>query len=67
MDTIQPDPCGEREQQVWQQAGGRQEAHLFRFGVEDKDGDKRDRQQRDLIADYGDRLAEPQVAEVWPA
>ena len=63
-DAIQPDAGRQREQEVRQEPDRREQAHLRRVGVENEDGDDRQREERDLVAEDGDRLPEPEVPEV---
>ena len=57
MYAVQPHAGRKREQQVRQEAGRGQKAHLLGVCIEDEDSDDRDRQERDLVAQDGDRLA----------
>ena len=63
MYAVQPRARRQREQEAGQQPGGGQEAHLLGRGAKGQGGNDRDREQRDLVAEDGDRLAQPQVAE----
>jgi hypothetical protein len=63
LDALEPDTGRHREQQVRQQRHRGQQAHVLRVRVEDEDRDERHCEQRELVADDGDRLADPERAE----
>ena len=63
-DAVQPDAGRQREQQVREQAHRREQAHLGRIRAQCQDGDERQPELGDLIAEDRDRLAEPEPAEV---
>src|SRR5262249_5578686 len=52
-----------QRQEVGQERGGRQEAHLRRGRIEDEHGDERQRDQGDLVAEQRDRLSREESAE----
>ena len=53
----------EGEEEARGQLDRRQQAHLLGVGVEGEDGEQGDREQRDLVAEEGDGLPRPVVAE----
>ena len=56
-DPVQPDAGRQREQQVRQQPDRQQRAHLRRVRAQHEDGDKRQAELRDLVAEDRDGLA----------
>jgi hypothetical protein len=52
------------EEQVGSQGGRGQVADLGRVRVQREDGDERDRDAADLVADEGDDLPRPKAAEL---
>ena len=53
----------QRKEQVRDERGRAQVAHLSRAGVQHEDRSEGQREQRDLVAEQRDRLAEPETAE----
>ena len=64
VDPIQPDSGGQREQQVREQPDGGEQAHLRWVGVEDEHRHDRQGEQRHVVAEHGDGLAEPEPPEL---
>ncbi len=64
LQPFDPDAGEEREEQVRHQLRGDEEAHLGRGRVQREDGDEREGQQRDLVAEHGDRLRRPELPEL---
>src|SRR5205085_639883 len=62
-------PCArvQREQKVRDQRRGDEVSHLGRARVQREHRDERQRDQRDLVADERDGLAEPEAAKLEPA
>jgi hypothetical protein len=54
----------DRKEEVGDELGSAEEAHLRGAGVEGEDSEQRDRQQRDLVAEERDRLPGPEPPEV---
>ena len=63
-DAIEPDAGRQREEQVRQQPDRGQRPHLGRVGAEGEHGDQRQSELGDLVAEDGDRLAEPEPPEI---
>ena len=59
---VRPGADVDREEEVRDELGGAEQAHLRGVGVEGEDGEQRDRQQRDLVAEERDRLPGPEAA-----
>ena len=62
--AIEPHAGRQREQQVRQEPDRGQRPHLGRIGAEGQDGDQRQPELGDLVAEDRDRLAEPQPPEI---
>ena len=60
---VDPSPRVEREEEVRCELGGDEISHLGGARVEREDGDERQRDQADLVAEQRDRLAEPEAPE----
>src|SRR5262249_52927383 len=62
--AVDPRAREQREEEVRPELSGTEEAHLARAGVEEQEGGERQRDDRDLIAEEGDRLPDPERAEL---
>jgi hypothetical protein len=61
--AVGPGTGVQREEEVRQQLGGDEVAHLRRVRVEDEDRDERERDQAHLVADQRHGLAGPEAPE----